>query len=259
MFFSDSTKHFKFIIQPINNDGGQLLSVLVSPLSLLCHLLFIFVIWYSKIDEVSLIDLFICLQEEGGAYSEMDLKRMLHSCGVTGRLPCEKLLEVHRAIQSDSYRTDRPTLAHLLRAGLLAWQKMDRGMDVNTALTSSCFEVYVRGHKDISRKQVRIKVDHFVKHNVIVMMLTLVCRVLDVLLSHDNTYVESFGIGLRLMMSSKTCPVYNWRRKENNVEWRHRRDWLSCPLSSFVSVPYLLNYLSDCLHISRRSRCAFLV
>ena len=98
----------------------------------------------------------ICSQEEGGAYSEMDLKRMLHSCGVTGRLPCEKLLEVHRAIQSDSYRTDRPTLAHLLRAGLLAWQKMDRGMDVNTALTSSCFEVYVRGHKDLSRKQVRI-------------------------------------------------------------------------------------------------------
>ena len=96
----------------------------------------------------------VVFQDEGGDYSTHDLKTLLQGVGLVGRVPCEALMAVHRALQTTRLATDRLTVVDLLQAGLLAVHQLQRGMDLQTALQQSCTDVYVRGQHNTVSKQV---------------------------------------------------------------------------------------------------------
>ena len=44
--------------------------------------------------------LLVCVQADQVEYSDLDLKAMLHSLGLVGKLPCETLIKLHRDLNS---------------------------------------------------------------------------------------------------------------------------------------------------------------
>ncbi len=103
----------------------------------------------------------VCFQEEdGGKYTSHDLKAMIHSLGLAGRVPCDMLLTLHEELRHHrSSAGVRFSLPHLLRVTQLVVQQLGYGGELPAALYDAAIEVYVRPQRNQTLKQVR--------HNII--------------------------------------------------------------------------------------------
>lgn len=91
------------------------------------------------------------MQEEGGGYSEHDVREMLEAAGLAGRIPYHILSNIHKGMKDILAGC---SILDLIHTAKLTHQQMDRGVDLQTAITLSVTDVYIRTQHNVQLRQV---------------------------------------------------------------------------------------------------------
>ncbi|XP_053447165.1 midasin isoform X2 [Nycticebus coucang] len=99
------------------------------------------------------LEIYISGEGDGSTLDNLDLKVLLHSLGLMGDSVCDILLALHTEIRNTVVGSPASSVSALIQTATLTVQYLHRGLSLNRAFSSACWEVYACSQHSLANQK----------------------------------------------------------------------------------------------------------
>ncbi|XP_012665398.1 midasin [Otolemur garnettii] len=99
------------------------------------------------------LEIYISGEGDESTLDNLDLKVLLHSLGLMGDSVCDILLALHTEIRNTVAGSPASSVSALIQTATLTVQHLHRGLSLNRALSSACWEVYACSQHSLANQK----------------------------------------------------------------------------------------------------------